>query len=340
MKTTATNRKIRILLNALRDGNLIPNPEFQRRLVWTNNDKRNFLLTVLEEYPFPEIYIAAGEVNLETGQGTEMLVDGQQRLTTLYQYFNGSEELNLGQELPPYAELSPEAKTRFLEYEVVIRDLGSLGLEEIKRVFWQINSTSYSLNAMEIHNARFNGAFKRFGETVAADEFFEGHRVFSATDIRRMEDTRFALGYITTIMSTYFNRDNELEDYLKTYNDEFEIESDLKKEIQRVFEFVESCDFEASSRAWKRADLFTLIVEVHRATVRQNMILDPKDIGFRLKDFYGEVDGVQPSQFGSDDVSEYHKAALQATNDRRSRITRGKTVAGILGAKFDSEQVP
>ena len=107
-----------------------------------------------------------------------------------------------------------------------------------------------------------------------------------------------------------------------------------------MFEFVESCDFEASSRAWKRADLFTLIVEVHRATVRQNMILDPKDIGFRLKDFYGEVDGVQPSQFGSDDVSEYHKAALQATNDRRSRITRGKTVAGILGAKFDSEQVP
>ena len=144
MKTTATNRKIRILLNALRDGNLIPNPEFQRRLVWTNNDKRNFLLTVLEEYPFPEIYIAAGEVNLETGQGTEMLVDGQQRLTTLYQYFNGSEELNLGQELPPskYAELSPEAKTRFLEYEVVIRDrcvgsLHPLGLEEIKRVFWR-----------------------------------------------------------------------------------------------------------------------------------------------------------------------------------------------------------
>jgi len=89
MRTTATNKKIRVLLTDLSDGVLIPNPEFQRRLVWTNNDKRNFLQTVLQEYPFPEIYIAAGDVDLETGRGTEMLVDGQQRMTTRQPYFNG-----------------------------------------------------------------------------------------------------------------------------------------------------------------------------------------------------------------------------------------------------------
>jgi uncharacterized protein with ParB-like and HNH nuclease domain len=61
--------------------------------VWTNKDKVRFLETVLNEYPFPEIYIAAGDVDLETGKGTELLVDGQQRITTLYQYFNGSDEL-------------------------------------------------------------------------------------------------------------------------------------------------------------------------------------------------------------------------------------------------------
>jgi len=49
-----------------------------------------FIKTVLEGYPFPEVYIASGEVDLETARGNLMLVDGQQRLTTLYDYFHTS----------------------------------------------------------------------------------------------------------------------------------------------------------------------------------------------------------------------------------------------------------
>ena len=90
MKTSATNRKIRVLLTAIRDGSLIPQPEFQRRLVWSNRHKRNFLTTVLEGLPFPEIYVAAGQVDPQTGEGKELLVDWQQRITTLHQYFLGS----------------------------------------------------------------------------------------------------------------------------------------------------------------------------------------------------------------------------------------------------------
>src|SRR5437867_2494157 len=126
MKTTATNRKVRVLLTALRDGKLEPRPEFQRRLVWTNKDKCAFLQTVLLGYPFPEIYLAAGDVNLETGEGSEMLVDGQQRITTLYQYFSGSESLRLGKEISAYASLPENEKRDFLEYDVVVRDLGKM----------------------------------------------------------------------------------------------------------------------------------------------------------------------------------------------------------------------
>ena len=72
MKTSATNRKLRLLLTGIQNGTLLPRPEFQRRLVWSNKHKLAFLKTVLEDYPFPEIYIAAGDVNSETGEGTEM----------------------------------------------------------------------------------------------------------------------------------------------------------------------------------------------------------------------------------------------------------------------------
>src|SRR5437764_10527325 len=155
MRTSATNRKIRVLLTAIGNGTLIPRPEFQRRLVWSNKDKIAFVQTVLEGYPFPEIYIAAGTVNPETGEGKEMLVDGQQRITTLYQYFKGSDDLQLGREVLPYTELDQEQKLAFLEYETVVRDLGKLEIADIKRIFERINSANYALNAMEIHNARY-----------------------------------------------------------------------------------------------------------------------------------------------------------------------------------------
>ena len=61
MKTTVTSRTIRELLTAIRNETLYPRPEFQRNLVWSNKHKNAFIRTVLDGYPFPEIYIAAGE---------------------------------------------------------------------------------------------------------------------------------------------------------------------------------------------------------------------------------------------------------------------------------------
>src|SRR4051794_39214933 len=120
MKTTATNRKVRELLTQLRDGKLKPRPEFQRRLVWSNKDKLSFLDTVLNNYPFPEIYVAAGDVDVETGEGTELLVDGQQRITTLFEYFSGAPTLKLSSNVQAYGKLPKERKEAFLQYDVVV----------------------------------------------------------------------------------------------------------------------------------------------------------------------------------------------------------------------------
>ena len=95
IKTAPTSLKIRQLITDIQNEALVPRPEFQRRLVWSMNDKNNFIDTILSGYPFPEIYIADGEVNLETGKGTQLLVDGQQRITTISEYFSGAPSLKL-----------------------------------------------------------------------------------------------------------------------------------------------------------------------------------------------------------------------------------------------------
>lgn len=332
MRTSATNRKIRVLLTSIIKGTLIPRPDFQRRLVWSNKHKNSFIETVLLGYPFPEIYIAAGDIDPDTGEGNEMLVDGQQRIMTLYQYFKGSQDLKLLPTISPYSELTEKEKLNFLEYEVVIRDLGKVDLDIVLEVFRRINLTNYALTAMEIHNARYDGEFKQFGEQLAQNDIFDAHRIFTANDIRRMEDVKYALILTITILSTYFNRDAELDSYLDKYNEQFEIKDKLFHEMNTVFSFIEACKFDQNSRAWKKADLFTLFVEIYRALIKDKIVINPSDLAILIKTFYSKVDAIGKGNMLAKDSSamEYYKAALQASNDRANRIIRGKKIREII----------
>lgn len=327
MKTTATNRKIRQLLTDIQKGVLVPRPEFQRRLVWANKHKNAFIETVLKDYPFPEIYVAASEVDTATGEGTEMLVDGQQRITTLRQYFLADKDLKLERGIPRYADLDEDKKRAFLDYDVVVRDLGNVSIEQIKEVFKRINSTRYALNAMEIHNARFEGAFKLFGDEMAARTFFSEHKIFSSTEIKRMQDTRYALTVVATIMGGYFNRDDDLEDYLKRYNDEFPGRDEMAAHIDEILTFIEACGFPLESRAWSKTDLFNLLVELYDALFKRRLRLTPSDVGHALEGFYKHVG---PSAAPGAPAANYYLATVQASNDRASRATRGKVVRQLL----------
>lgn len=340
MNTTATNRKVRLLMKALLDETLIPRPEFQRRLVWSNRHKNAFIETVLLGYPFPEIYVAAGSVDPDTGEGTEMLVDGQQRVTTLYQYFQGSPDLRLT-DVRKYSELSREEKLAFLDYEVVVRDLGSKSIEEIKEIFKRINSTRYALNAMELHNARYDGEFKRFGEALAEDPFFEQNSVFTSSDIKRMGDVRFALTLVVTMMSSYFNRDEDLEEYLGKFNDEFPERESIEDRLQQAFAWITKCDLGKTSRAFQKADLLPLVIEVDRMLTSSSDPVDPGSKKDALADFYAEVSRAARGEAENKDAIVYYKATIQASNDRSNRITRGRIIKGLLtGGPSTEEAAP
>jgi Protein of unknown function DUF262 len=331
MQTSATNKRLRQLLVGIRDKTLVPNPHFQRRLVWSNVHKVAFLRTVLEGLPFPEIFISAGEVNPDTGDGTELIVDGQQRITTLYQYFVGSGDLQLkGANLQPYFDLDPVEKVAFLEYEVVVRDLGPISEEETRDIFHRINSTNYSLNAMEVNNSRFDGRLKRFAEEIAENSFFQEHKVFTGLDGRRMNDIRFALTLIITMMSGYFNRDDEHEGYLEHYNDDLPDEGNLRGRIANVIDFLERGNFASKSRVWQKADLLAVLVELDRLINIEHAAVDPGVVRDCLEEFYGDVEEVPRVESPVSDAAEYYRRVRSGINDRVSRINRGEAIRGRL----------
>ena len=330
MKTAPTNKKIRELITMVKEGKLTPRPEFQRRLVWTRNDKDYFIDSILRNYPFPEIYLADGEVDLETGEGTQLLVDGLQRVNTIIQYFEADPDLRLTT-VPPYNSLTEEEKKAFLLYDVAVRDLGSVNKDEIIEVFKRINATKYSLQDIEISNAVYAGALKQYAEGLAGDDFFIGHSVFNARDLKRMGDLRYALTIIITLLQGYFNRDDAFGDFLDRYNDDFPKEAEIEKRAKGVFSFIDECGFDSSSRIWKKADLFTLIIELDRCLNLMGLDLQPNEVVDTVQDFYKAVGGADVNVANVPSI--YYKAALQASNDKVNRLRRGVIIGSLLEGK-------
>ena len=193
MRTAPTNKKVRELITLVRDNKLISRPEFQRRLVWKIEDKNHFLdFLVINGYPFPEIYVADGDVNWTLGKAPNCWLMACSALARSAQYFTGDETLKLTT-VPQYRSLRDDQKTAFLQYDVAVRDLGAISTDQIVEVFKRINATSYSLTDIEISNAVYRGRFKEFAEALSINPFFMENNVFTSLDYRRMGDLRFAI---------------------------------------------------------------------------------------------------------------------------------------------------
>lgn len=333
MKTAPTNKKVRELIRMVKDEKLIPRPEFQRRLVWTHKDKDHFLDTVLRGYPFPEIYLADGDVNLESGEGTQLLVDGLQRVSTLIEYFDGSSNLKLTK-IPPYKDLQDDQKSSFLQYDVAVRDLGSVEKNELIEVFKRINATKYSLQDIEINNAVYSGDLIKFSEKLSENSFFIENGVFNAKDFKRMGDLRYTLTIIITMLGGYFNRDEEFSNFLEAYNDSFDRADEISTRIRFCFDLITECGFDKKSRIWKKADLLSAIIEIDNLKQKDHRLPDPSEILERLESLYQQSS--EASTDGKDVASIYYKSSIQATNDKVNRIRRAHIVNGtILGKDAD-----
>ncbi len=327
MKTGATSKRIKELIVNLRDEKLQTQPDYQRRLVWSTTDKNNFIDTVLKGYPFPEIFLADAETNLDTADSLKVIVDGQQRITTLYDYFTGSPLLKLRSDIPNYSDLKEDARRNFLDYEVAVRDMGSATKEEIVEVFKRINATSYPLNPMELNNAIYEGALKVFAEEIASNPFFENNKVFSATDYKRMNDIRYVLTIICSMIVGYFNRDEELASLLEKFNDDFPYQEDINSRVNSAIKYIENFSFPLESRIWKKADFFTVFIEVDNIPENER----PKPIVARnnLKDFYEKVELASTSG-QNNEANDYYLATVQGTNSKTNRLTRGKVIRKII----------
>jgi len=104
-----------------------------------------------------------------------------------------------------------------------------------------------------------------------------------------------------------------------------------------VFAYLEECAFDSRSRAWKKADLFTLLIELDQFLNVKGKNPQPSQIVEQLNQFYQTVDAAPVNQQQVSLI--YYKAALQASNDKIDRVRRAVVIAGVLGGAQDEDVI-
>ncbi|RGD75844.1 DUF262 domain-containing protein [Anaerofustis stercorihominis] len=320
----ATNKKIVELYQDMNENKLILQPSFQRKLVWNNKHKENFLQTILGQYPFPEVYFADGNIDTENIQSTKQVIDGQQRLSTIYQYISDNDDLVL-KNIKKFKNLSQIEKELFLNYTVVVRDLGKLSDIQIKEIFSRINSVNYALNAMEINNALYEGEFITTGKEIIKTKLLEKLDVLSDSEISRMKDLEFIIILMTTIeIGGYFNSNREIESYIKKFEDEYPNKDKIKKCFISVLTFINNLNLPIDSLWYRKSSIFTLISEIMFQIYRHDKCLPDTNIICDILITLEKKILQSKSNGTMDKYYEFYNYIYQGTSSRKGRNVRGE----------------
>lgn len=210
VEITARKFTISTLLERLKNDELELNPDFQRRAnLWDTKRKSRLIESILLRIPLPSFYFR------EDDDGNFSVVDGLQRLCTIFHFINYS-ELNratgVKEKLTPlrleglqyltaiedkeYSELDRTFQRRINELEIeanVIR--ASTPKEVMFNVFARLNQGGLPLSPQEIRNAIYPGEWRNQIRSLSESKEFK-----AATENRiptdRQQDMEMVLRFI------------------------------------------------------------------------------------------------------------------------------------------------
>lgn len=316
LKYTVRSREIVDLVSAMRASRLTLSPYFQRNLVWREAHKRDFIDTILKGFPFPQIFLARGPINLDTMEASQCVVDGQQRLNTIKDFTSGK----LDFEGRLFSELSARQREEFLKYEVPIIDFDlDAGDPRLKDVFHRLNRTYYSLSAIEKISSEYSASEfllvarvlcgEITNDELDADEFADvnsdesdvepiesnpfsrdpginpetwvwlleradgpfarvirNNNIFTSFEFDRKLPLMFTLNLMCSYLFGYYNRNDKVRRYLDERSQEFPERTDVIEALNFAGACVEEMRLPTDSMWWNKANFFTLVVELSRAS--------------------------------------------------------------------------
>ena len=334
LSPSVTHPTIAEVYQNIRAKKLILRPDFQRRFVWTHEHQEEFLDTILRGYPFPEIYVCRGDIDVVNLTTTQHVIDGQQRLTTIQIYIQ-RKQLRPFSKIQAFADLHDEQKKEFLSYQVVMRDLGEVDDALIREIFRRINLTKFKLEDVEVHNAVYDGEFIQAAKELLPTIDLSAYDVFHESEFTRMADLHFVLLLMATLENDgYFPRDNEIESYIAKFNEEYPNRGATIELLKKTFASVDALKLPPDSIWFRKSNFFTMLVEFAR-----HAAVLPVDIVQRLQSLEKNI--LDAKLLPDTEFGKYYGYMYSGTTGRKARIVRAQVFnEHVFGEKEPSQEAP
>lgn len=199
----------------IKDGSLVLQDEFQRRVVWDDRKSSRLIESLLLNVPIPVCYFS------ELEDGSYSVIDGQQRLTALYRYMSNLLPLS---GLRVRSELN---RKRFSELDradqrmIRTRTIRCIVIQKESHpairfdVFERINSGAVRLKPQELRNSTYRGKLNALIKELCEDQTFQ--RIRGVTEIdKRMGDAELVLRFFA-----FHYRSSEYKGYFAPFLDQY-----------------------------------------------------------------------------------------------------------------------
>lgn len=327
-------------------GALDLDPSYQRRSVWNQGFKDYFIETVLLGLPSPAVFLYQ-DISPD-GNTVQHVVDGKQRLTSLFEFIDGkfpvSEESKLEKFRGKYFRSLPDdVKKEFWSYIVLVEYVPSDDEEAIKGIFDRINRNTAKLTPQELRHARYSGEFISTAEALA--EWMDltlGKNLprIVQTSRKQMKDVEFVSYLLLLIEEGVKGYSQEDLDAAYAARDEswehkVSVDDEFRTAIRTIKEVIETCrtthDLE-NSRLRNQADFYSLFGAIVQLG-RENSVPNASIVCKRLSDFLEQV-GREPVPSEPKQLREYLDAARSASNDKGPREVRIGIVRSVIAGQL------
>lgn len=321
-----------------RRGLLNLNPPYQRRSVWTPSFKDYFIDTLLLQYPAPTIFLY--EEISDEGVTKYNVVDGKQRLTTIFEFIDNvfpvSETAIISENRGEFfKDLSKDVKPIFWSYSFSVEYLPTKDETIINNIFDRINKNVSKLTPQELRHAKYSGFFITSSEDLTEymlSIFPDNFPQIAKKSLSQMKDVEFvsqillrlesdARGYSTDELDEAFGtRDDEWQ-FKETVTERFKVAINT---INRLLDLDQS-DQIVRSRFKNQADFYTLIGTLDSLKTDKKL---PDDA--TLKDRLLSFINHELTEDSNQDIAMYYEYVRAASNRTLARKEREKILIKVL----------
>ena len=239
--TRSADPEIESLYRRWKKGRLILQPDFQRQFVWDRPKASRLIESVLLEIPLPIIYLAEEE------DGTESVIDGQQRLTSFFSYIDGQfpngdvfslSGMRVFKDLNrvSFCDIDETLQEKITAFPLRVVTILKESNSDLKfEIFERLNTGAVPLNAMEIRNCIYRGPYMRLLRELAHDPDFTQLIGFKKPD-SRMRDVELVLRFATFYHETYLKYQSPMKRFLNRDMEKYRnIDPKDAEELRKAF---------------------------------------------------------------------------------------------------------